>query len=81
MLVNADGHVTDHIFVHAGLAFQFGDGIARSVKVEHYEMRLAVLLDLVGKAAKAPGFGLYDFALILFDDLGGIFSQRIYLCL
>ena len=63
------------------LALEFGDGITRSVEIEHDEMRLAVLLNLVGEAAKAPGFGLHDLTLILFDDLGGVFSQRIYLCL
>ena len=40
-------------------------------------MRLAVLGDAVGEAAKAPGFGLDDLAAIVGDDLGRVFRERI----
>jgi len=79
MRVYADGHVTDHIFVHARLTLQLGDGVARSFNVEHHEMRFAVLLNFVGQCTKTPGFGLYDLALIVFYNLGGSFCQRINL--
>lgn len=77
MLVNLDGDIADHVFVDVGLAFQFGDNIARSVNVQHHIMRLAVLGDFVSKLAKTPGFGLGDLALIVFNDFGGGFRQRI----
>ena len=77
--VDADRHVADHVLVDAGLTLQFGDGVARCVDLEHHVMRLAVLRDLVSEAAKAPGFGLDDLALVVFDNLGGDFRQRVYL--
>ena len=40
-------------------------------------MRLAVLGDAIGEAAKAPGLGLGDFPAIVGDDLGGVFRERI----
>ena len=42
-------------------------------------MGFAVLLNFIGEAAKTPGFGLYDFALILFEGFGGVFCQRVNL--
>ena len=47
------------------------------VEVEHHVMRLAVLGDAIGEAAKAPGLGLGDLPAIVFDDLGGVFRERI----
>ena len=40
-------------------------------------MRLAVLGDPVGEAAKAPGLGLDDRSAIVGEDLGGVFRERI----
>ena len=40
-------------------------------------MRLAVLGDAVGEAAKAPGFGLDHRSTIIGDDLGRVFRERI----
>src|SRR5690606_35799671 len=51
----------------------------RRVDVEHDVMRLAVLGDAVGEAAQAPGLGLDDLALIVLDNLGGVFRERIHL--
>ena len=40
-------------------------------------MRLAVLGDAVGEAAKAPGFGLDHRSAVIGDDLGRVFRERI----
>src|SRR5690348_13987236 len=40
-------------------------------------MRLAVLRDAIGKAAETPGLRLGDLPAIVFDDLGGVFRERI----
>ena len=77
MLVNLDGDIADHVFVNLRLALQFGNNIAGGVDVQHHIMRLAVLGDFICKLAKAPGFRLGDFALIIFDDFCGGFRQRI----
>ena len=58
---------------------QLGDRRRRRVDIEHHVMRLAVLGDAVGEAAQAPGLGLDDLALVVLDDLGGGFRQRIHL--
>ena len=47
------------------------------VDVERDVMRLAVLGDAVSEAAEAPGLGLGDLPAIVFDDLGGVFRERI----
>ena len=40
-------------------------------------MRLAVLGDPVGEAAKPPGLGLDDLAAIVGQDFGGVFGKRV----
>jgi hypothetical protein len=64
VFVHAHGHVADDVFVDRGLAFQLGHDAGGGFDVEHHEVRLAVLLDLVGQRAQAPGFGLGDLALV-----------------
>src|SRR3546814_8098023 len=49
MLVDADGHEADDVLVAVGLALELGDRRRGSVDVEHHEMRLAVLGDLVDR--------------------------------
>src|SRR5687768_772252 len=77
MRVNAERHVTDDVFIDLGLALQLCDERRRSVDLEHHIMRLAVLLDAVGKAPETPGLGLYDLTAIILDDLGGGFRQPV----
>ena len=77
MVVDADGHEADDVFVDAGLALQLGHRRRRGIDVEHDIMRLAVLGDAVGEAAQAPGFGLDHLAAVVGDDLGGVFRERI----
>ena len=40
-------------------------------------MRLTVLGDAVGEGPQAPGLGLDDLPIVLGDDLGGVFRERI----
>ena len=77
MLVDADGEEADHVLVDVRLALQLGDRRRRGVEVQRDVMRLAVLGDPVGEAAQAPGLGLHDLPAIVFDDLGGVFRERI----
>src|SRR3546814_13869996 len=77
MRIDLDGQVADDVLVDLRLALQLGDERRGRVDLEHDVMRLAVLLDAVGEAAKTPGLGLYDLAAIVLDDLGGAFRQRV----
>jgi len=56
---------------------QTGKRGRRRVNVEHDVMRLAVLGDTIGEAAKAPRLGLGDGAAIFLNDVGGVFRDRI----
>src|SRR3546814_6655090 len=76
MLIDLDGQVAEDVLVDLRLALQLGDERRGRVDLEHDVMRLAVLLDAVGEAAKTPGLGLYDLAAIVLDDLGGAFRDR-----
>src|SRR5689334_7777314 len=77
MLVDPDGEEPDHVLVDVRLALELGDRGRRSIEVESDVVRLAVLGDAVGEAAQAPGLGLYDLPAIVFDDLSGVFRERI----
>ena len=65
MLIDADGHVADDVFVDVGLALELGDDAGGASMSSSDVMRLAVLGDAVGEAAQAPGLGLDDLAAIV----------------
>src|SRR5690349_20741946 len=77
MFIDLDGEEADDILVDVRLALELGDRSGRRVDVEHHVMRLAVLRDAISEAAKAPGLRLGDLPAIVFDDLGGVFRERI----
>src|SRR5690242_21776557 len=77
MLVDPDGEEADHVLVDVRLALELGDRGRRSIEVESDVVRLAVLGDAVGEAAQAPSLGLHDLPAIVFDNLGGVFRERI----
>ena len=79
MSLDLDGHVADNVFVDLRLTLQLGDDIAGGIDLEHHVMRLAVLGDLVRQATQAPALGFHDPAVIIVDDLGGVFRQCIHL--
>jgi hypothetical protein len=76
-LVNADGEEANHVLVDVRLTLQLRDCRGRRVEIERDVMRLAVLGDAVCEAAQAPRLGLRDLPAIIFDDLGGVFRERI----
>ena len=77
MGIDADGEEPDDILVDVRLALELGDRGRRGIDVEHDVMRLAVLGDAVSEALEAPGLGLGDLALIVGEDLGGVFRERV----
>src|SRR4051794_18830512 len=77
MLVDPDGEKADHVLVDVRLTLELGDCSSRSIEVERDVMRLAVLGYAVGQRAQAPGFGLHDLTIVVGDDLGGVFRERI----
>src|SRR5438105_1003414 len=77
MLVDTDSEETDHILVDVRLALELGDRRSRSIEVQSDVMRLTVLGDAVGEGPQAPGLGLDDLPIVLSDDLGGVFRERI----
>src|SRR5690606_1050837 len=79
--VDLDGEPADDIFVDRSLTLDLRDRFARHFGRQHHIVTLAVLLDLVGELPEAPGLGLVDLALILADDVGDGFRQRIDLSL
>ena len=81
MLVDGDRHVTDHVFVDAGLALEFCNDGAGALDVEQNEVRLAIAVDLVGEVLEAPGLRLGDLAIVLLDNLGSLRCQCIDLSL
>ena len=77
MLVDLDREEADHVLIDVRLALELGNRGRRRVDVERDVMRLAILGDPIGEGAKAPGLGLDDLPAIIFDDLGGVFRERI----
>jgi hypothetical protein len=77
MLVDADGEEADDVLVDVRLALELGNRRSRRVEVERDVMSLAILGDALSEGPQAPGLGLGDLAFIVFDDLGGVFRERI----
>src|SRR4051794_29012855 len=79
MLVDAKGEEADDVLVDVRLALELGNRRGGRVDVEGDVVRLAILRDAVGEAAKTPVLGLGDLPAIVGDDLGGVFRERIHL--
>jgi len=77
VLVDADGEEADDVFVDVRLALQLGDRRRRPVNIQRNVVRLAVLRDPIGERTQTPGLRLGDLPAIVFDDLGGVFRERI----
>ncbi len=72
MLVDADGHEAQDVFIDAHLALHLGDRRRRRVDVEERVVGLAVLLDAVRERLEPPVLVLGHLAAALGEDVGEV---------
>ena len=78
-LIDADGEITDDVFVDAFLTLDLGDHCCGAVDVEQHEVSLAVLVHAIGEGAHAPVLGLGDLAAETFDHAGNLRGEFLNL--
>ncbi len=81
MLLDTDGHEAEDVGRNAHAPLHLGDDIGCGVDVKEREVRLAVLLDLVGEVLQTPVFGLGDLSAAFGDGVGIFFGHRVDLAL
>lgn len=67
VLLDADGHVAQDVFVEAHLTLHLFHGGSRGVDVDERVIRLAILLDAVRQGLQTPVLNLADLAAIGFQ--------------